>query len=35
MTCTQQTWIGAYVLDALEPEETGEVAPGTAPVVSY
>lgn len=25
MTCTQQTWIGAYVLDALEPEETAEM----------
>jgi anti-sigma factor RsiW len=25
MTCTQQTWIGAYVLDALEPDETAEV----------
>jgi len=25
MTCTLQTWIGAYVLDALEPDETEEV----------
>jgi hypothetical protein len=25
MTCTMQTWLGAYVLDALEPEETETV----------
>lgn len=25
MTCTEQTWLGAYVLDALEPEETVDV----------
>ena len=25
MSCTQQTWVGAYVLDALEPEETAKV----------
>ena len=25
MTCAGQTWIGAYVLDALEPEETEQV----------
>jgi hypothetical protein len=25
MTCGRQTWVGAYVLDALEPEETLEV----------
>ncbi len=22
MTCDMQTWVGAYVLDALEPDET-------------
>ena len=25
MTCIKQTWLGAYVLDALEPDETEEV----------
>jgi hypothetical protein len=25
MSCSQQTWVGAYVLDALEPHEAAEV----------
>lgn len=25
MNCTQQTWVGAFVLDALEPDETEQV----------
>ena len=26
MTCVKQTWLGAYVLDALEPGETEDVS---------
>ena len=26
MTCAEQTWLGAYVLDALEPDETEDVS---------